>query len=359
MRYAVRNFWILTMGKGGKKMKKVYRTIICLLALVLVAIPAQFVSAADTNFSVKSNIPSNQLDKSKSYFDLKVKPGQKQTIFVTIQNAAKHPIVIEATANTAVTNDNGVVEYSKTTKKKDSSLQIDFNEIVKIPKEIKLAAKETKKVPITLSLTKEKFDGVLLGGLYFTEKTEKKPKKQVKQVENHYAYAIGVVLTQAKENKNLAPNLILHEVKATQRNYRNVVQANIQNNKPAIIPSLEIKGNVKQAGKSDILYTSTQKNLRMAPNSNFNYTIPTDNKALKKGKYVFVGTATDGKRTWKFHKNFTITGDEASSYNKQAVEIERDNTGLIIGIAIGVAGLLIGIIILLIYLLRKKDKRDN
>ena len=42
----------------------------------------------------------------------------------------------------------------------------------------------------------ESFDGVILGGLYFKEKENDKEKKSAKevQIENKYAYAIGVVL---------------------------------------------------------------------------------------------------------------------------------------------------------------------
>ncbi|ALS36941.1 hypothetical protein ATZ35_07140 [Enterococcus rotai] len=45
---------------------------------------------ADTMaYSIKANIPENQIDKSKTYFDLKRTPGQKQDVSMTVSNSSK------------------------------------------------------------------------------------------------------------------------------------------------------------------------------------------------------------------------------------------------------------------------------
>lgn len=36
--------------------------------------------ASEFNFAVTPTIPENQVDKSKTYFDLKMAPGAKQTV---------------------------------------------------------------------------------------------------------------------------------------------------------------------------------------------------------------------------------------------------------------------------------------
>ena len=90
----------------------------------------------------------------------------------------------------------------------------------------------------------ESFDGVILGGLYFKEKENDKEKKSAKevQIENKYAYAIGVVLRET--DAQVKPDMKLNEVKPGQVNARNVVTANLQNIKPAMLKNLSVDAKV-------------------------------------------------------------------------------------------------------------------
>lgn len=45
-------------------------------------------------------IPENQIDKNQTYFDLKMQPGQKQTIQVQMKNDTNKEVVVESFANT-------------------------------------------------------------------------------------------------------------------------------------------------------------------------------------------------------------------------------------------------------------------
>lgn len=63
-------------------------------------------------FAVTAVIPENQIDKSQTYFDLKMQPGQKQTIQVQMKNDTNKEVVVESFANTAITNSNGITDYS-------------------------------------------------------------------------------------------------------------------------------------------------------------------------------------------------------------------------------------------------------
>lgn len=63
-------------------------------------------------FAVTAVIPENQIDKNQTYFDLKMQPGQKQTIQVQMKNDTNKEVVVESFANTAITNSNGITDYS-------------------------------------------------------------------------------------------------------------------------------------------------------------------------------------------------------------------------------------------------------
>ncbi|WP_052008514.1 DUF916 domain-containing protein [Listeria aquatica] len=73
--------------------------------------------AADMNYSVRAIIPDNQVDKTKTYFDLRMKPGQKQKLTLHFENNADEKVQIEVSPNTATTNRNGVIDYSSSKKK--------------------------------------------------------------------------------------------------------------------------------------------------------------------------------------------------------------------------------------------------
>lgn len=45
--------------------------------------------AAEMNFSVNTVVPDNQIDKSKTYFNLKMNSNQQQDITVTLKNDTK------------------------------------------------------------------------------------------------------------------------------------------------------------------------------------------------------------------------------------------------------------------------------
>ena len=80
-------------------------------------------------------------------------------------------------------------------------------------------------------MPKDRFDGVLVGGITFkeivTEKDQTENKDQSLSIENEYAYTVALLMRQTLNE--VAPNLVLHEVKPDQINARNVILANVQN----------------------------------------------------------------------------------------------------------------------------------
>ncbi len=90
---------------------KVYATVIACMLFGWIGVEAH---ASEFNFAVTPTIPENQVDKSKTYFDLKMAPGAKQTVEIQLRNDTDEDITIENTVNSATTNLNGVVEYRQT-----------------------------------------------------------------------------------------------------------------------------------------------------------------------------------------------------------------------------------------------------
>ncbi|GAB6516634.1 DUF916 and DUF3324 domain-containing protein [Bacillus thuringiensis] len=327
-----------------------------LLLITCFMVNAFSVYAAEMKFAVTAVIPENQIDKNQTYFDLKMQPGQKQTIQVQMKNDTNKEVVVESFANTAITNSNGITDYSTVEPKTDSTLKYPFSKIAKMPKETKVPANSIVTVDINLEMPNESFDGVILGGLYFKEKEDENAKKKDEgvQIENKYAYAIGVVLKET--DAEVKPDMKLNEVKPTQINGRNVVTTNLQNVKPAMLKNLSVDAKVYKEKGTDILFEAKKENLRMAPNSNFDYAISWENKAFDPGTYRVEVKATDGDQKWEWTKKFTIEGKTADKLNDTAVEAKKDYTLYYI---IGGVLLLIILLVLVFFLGRRSKKEDD
>ncbi|PGL72675.1 DUF916 and DUF3324 domain-containing protein [Bacillus sp. AFS055030] len=281
-------------------------------------------SAAEMNFAVSPVMPTNQIDQSKTYFDLRMKPGQKQILNVQIKNDTNKNIVVQTKANSATTNSNGITDYSVSNSKVDDTLEIPFATIAKVKKETKIPAKSESTIEITIEMPNQQFDGVILGGLHFSEKEDEgKAKKEdgSVQIKNKYAYVIGVLLRET--DKVVKPDLKLNEVKPAQINARNVVTANLQNIKPAMLKNLSVDAKVYTEHGEKILHETMKENLRMAPNSNFDYAIDWDDQAIEPGNYRIEINASDGEQSWKWTRIYTVKSNSAEELN--TLDLNKDS----------------------------------
>ncbi|MEH7512277.1 DUF916 and DUF3324 domain-containing protein [Gottfriedia acidiceleris] len=322
-----------------------------IIILFLININKFHASAAEMNFAVSAVIPSNQIDQSKTYFDLRMRPGQKQILKVQIKNDSDKNIIVESTANSAFTNSSGIADYSNSNPKVDDTLEIPFTNIAKVKKETKIPAKSEATVEITIEMPKQQFDGVILGGLNFSEKEdveEANKKNDNLQINNKYAYVIGVVLRET--DKVIKPDLKLNEIQPKIVNARNVVTANIQNIKPAMLKNLSVDAKVFTEQGKKILHETKKENLRMAPNSNFDYAIDWGDRALESGNYRLEMKATDGEQSWKWSRIFTIKEKSVEEFKTSDLEKDR-KMWCVIG------GILLLLLVILMFILRRRLKK--
>lgn len=55
-------------------------------------------------YSIKANIPENQINKTITYFDLKMEPNQNQGISLTVNNSSDKKTTLLISPNVAITN---------------------------------------------------------------------------------------------------------------------------------------------------------------------------------------------------------------------------------------------------------------
>ncbi|MGX7265088.1 DUF916 and DUF3324 domain-containing protein [Enterococcus crotali] len=331
-----------------------------LVALIVGCFFFSHSASADTMaYSVKANIPENQIDKSKTYFDLKMTPGQKQDVSLTISNSSKEKVTIIITPNIAVTNQNGVIDYNQEKVKPDASLKTPITDIISDKQKVTLEPQETKDVVFTLQMPETPFDGTILGGFYVTKEATEKEEKDSEsvQIKNRYSYVIGI---QLRENEQaVKPVLQLNDVKPTLQNYRTAISANLQNTQATIINDLEVEAKISKKGSTEVLYETTKKDMSMAPNSNFYFPIMMDNQPLKAGKYTLRLSAKDKTEAWKFEQDFDISPEDTKKLNKEAVDLVEEPTDwLKIGLMIGGGVLALLVVVGFVIYRHKKKKKE-
>ncbi|EUJ29116.1 DUF916 domain-containing protein [Listeria cornellensis] len=189
------------------------KIIITILLLIMISLIPVRTEASELGFSVQAILPDNQIDPLHTYFDLMMKPNQKQAIQVAITNDKEEDIQVQVYVNTAMTNKNGIIQYSETAPKLDSSLKTPFKSIAKTENIVTVPSKSTKNISVDIQMPQEKYDGIILGGLYFMEKKADKAtgSKDNIQITNRYSYTIGVVLRES--DTEVLPDLNLQKNK--------------------------------------------------------------------------------------------------------------------------------------------------
>ncbi|MFB7159677.1 DUF916 and DUF3324 domain-containing protein [Lysinibacillus sp. NPDC056232] len=334
--------------------------LLTLVGIVMVGLVwfAPFASASEFNFGVHTVIPENQIDKEKTYFNLKMEPNQKQTLTIRLRNDTPEDVVIEPKIHSATTNLNGVVEYGSTKTERDSSLLYEMGDLIKTDKEITVPANGSKNLLLNVTMPEEEFDGILAGGITLEEKettSKKEENNKGLSIENKYAYVVGITLQETDEV--VAQDLKLHEVEAGQLNARNVINATLQNPTATYINRFEVDAEVTKKGKTEVLYQAKKQDMQMAPNSSIDYPIPLDGEKFKTGEYTIHVKAKSSKESWEFKKDFAIKGEEAKQFNAEDVSIEGPNYLAYMVVILIV--LVIGLLVFIFYSRKKQRKQQE
>ena len=342
-------------------MKKIISIlVVCLIGLQHMPMIGE---AAETMaYSVKANIPENQINKTLTYFDLKMEPNQRQDITLTVSNSSDEKATILISPNVAMTNQNGVIDYSKADEKVDSTLKNPVTSIISKAQEVTLEPKETKEVPFTIQMPEKEFDGLILGGFYISKKEDDsntKDKEKDVQIKNKYSYVIGLQLREI--TNEVKPVMELNDIKPVLLNYRTAVTANLQNTEATIMKEVSVDAKVMKKGTTKVLHETKKEGPSMAPNSNFDFPINWDNQSLDAGTYRLKLIAQSGEDKWEFDKEFTISAKDSTDLNKEAVELEKTepNWILIISVVAGITIFLILVIGFFIYRHQKKKAAEK
>lgn len=320
------------MSKNQQLAKRLVTVMILMMSLV----GTVSAHADSTPLSVKAILPDNQFNKKVSYYHLMMEPGAKQEIDLQLFNSSDKETTALVTLTAAMTNDNGLLDYNLSDKKKDKSLLYPFPEIASTPKEVKIPANTDVMTKISIEMPSEEYSGMILGGINIKVKKEEEKTKEKEtggmKIENELNYALGVVLVENEERVSTTMKFL--KVYASQVMGNNTTKVTLQNPTAAVMENVSYKAGIFAEGSDAVLYETTKEDYRMAPNSNFDLGIPIGQERYKAGKYRLRLTATsdpkepaDGeKQTWEFDESFDIKREEADKLNATAVDLPMDYT---------------------------------
>ncbi|ALS00028.1 cell wall protein [Enterococcus silesiacus] len=338
-----------------------FKTIKCCFgALLLVAFfyVGEAAAADGMGYSAKAIIPENQIDKSKTYFDLKMTPGQKQNVELELKSSSSETLNLAVEPYMGTTNQNGELEYSIEPEKNDSTLVYPITRLISGKQKVSLAPKETKRVTFSLKMPKKAFEGKIVGGFNIYDeandsKEDSVSKKNDVQIKNVFSVVIGIQLRESLDK--IKPELKLNAVKADLFNYRTAITANIQNTKPNFVSELTLKAKIRKNGSKKVIYEAEKSEMAMAPNSNFDFPISLENQELTAGSYELEISANSKNGEWKFTKKFRISEEDAMRLNEEAVEIEtKPNNNFQTIIIVLVCSVLFFLLIVIFLLWRRK-----
>ncbi len=338
-------------------MKKRLISVISSIFVILMMFTSTSFSA-ELNFSVHTVIPENQIDKTKTYYNLLVTPNSEQVLKIVLKNTTDKDRVINISINSATTNTNGVIDYGQNDIKRDSTLKYDMSDIISVPSEITVPRHGEYTLEMEVKTPIEVFEGVLAGGIQLEEKDSDVDNNKQSVITNKYNYVVGVLLFENKDQV-IEPDLKMNKVMATQDNARNVISSNIQNIMPAYINNMSVRTKIykKDDVNKNAIYSSSSEKMQMAPNSNFNYLTRLEGKKLKPGVYILNFVASSEKNKWEFNKEFVIKGDVANKLNSSDVSIEDGINWIYILIGVLVFAIIL-LVVLLIVILKKKKKDE-
>lgn len=328
--------------------------------LVFITMSLSFTSAAfaddkedkknrDTmGFTVETVLPSNQVDPSRSFYFLKVNPGETQRVQLKVISTRKEARTVKVSLNDAMTSTEASIDYGVDEPTLDDSLKNPVSEIVKVPeefKEVTVQNYEEKTIELEITPPQEAFAGIKLGAVRLIgvpSKTEN--KKTGLKVET--GYTIGMVLTEDAAQYNSGGELGFKNVDVLLSNGSKVVGVTLQNDQPKMIDQLKMSVKVRKKGSDKVLFEKKGEDLSVAPNTNFTYQVPLGMENVEAGKYSVEITAQNQEKEWNWTKEVSVTNEAAAKLNEEAVDkVITPRWVPIITVILGV--MLIGLIIVI------------
>ena len=295
----------------------------------------------DVPFAIRIVIPENQIDDTDNFFNLETEPSEEQTLMVEMFNSGSYPIQVSIDVSTAFTNDRINVDYSGTQTQPDDTLLHLMEDIVEVERPmVEMEPFSIITFYFNVNMPDEPFDGVLAGGLNFQMLELEAPTSSNDDenghedggnagldlsdpaVRNLYAYTVAVLLHQGTP---AYPELILRSKEITPVGPQIEIRSNIQNTEAAFAENVVIRSLIIDSHTSEIVHDSTTEgDLKVAPNSNFNYAIFVEAGNFTTREYIVNHHIDSDNGAWEFSERITLIEGGEDEYESEEVEPDEE-----------------------------------
>lgn len=345
------------MFKQIKKSRLIASSLLLLSLLLTAPLPAfAQEDAGEVGYDIQAVIPENQIDKEKSFFDLRMEPAQEQTINVKINNTSNEDSTYKMGINQAYTNSQGFIDYNEKAESEKNNYPYAIDSIAKVADTVTVPKKSSKNVPITLTMPKNRFDGQILAAIQVVKEADKDQKGIV----NSYGYILGLKLTET--DTEIARKVELKKVEPAISFGKTSVVAILENPTMDAYGHLTYDATVKnRKTNKEVRHVAYDNEMQLAPNSSYRFAIDWEKELLEAGEYSLHLRVTDAKdNEWVFDENFTISDKQAKEINEATIDAGK-KTAIPIWIYL-VFGILLAIILLGIFwiiLLKRRKKEEE
>lgn len=304
------------------KTNSIVRLFLCIvLCICLFKVPnvsADSIANNAAEFTISPVYPREQKEDDAGYFDLNVKKSTMVPVKVKISNLNKNQdIEYLIKVGNATTNDNGTINYTNFKNKKDTTAKYqltDFISKTELKQKVTVKAGSSSEVTVNLKVPKQKFPGMIAGGIYVERLTNAYvDEKSGMNTRNHFSMTLPIILTEQAKVKRIAK---MELDKVTVKNGPEIT-AKLHNVKPVMFGKLSIDSKITKKNHTKTLVHKSVNNYQVAPNSSFDYLVSDSSNQLGAGKYTLDMHLQSGKRKWHLVKDFVITSKQVAPLTKQ------------------------------------------
>lgn len=302
------------------KKRKIFALVVFILSLF--SIPkATFAEegsqASPLGFTVEAIQPDTQIDKSKSYFYLKTKPGIEQKLQVKVTGKSSTPVKVKSYISNGITSESGTINYIPDAEK-NKTLTDSMEEIATVDTpEFEISDGEEKIVTITIHPPKESYQGIKLGSVSFKQIDD--DSKQKAQVTSEYSYRIGICISESEAIYNDGQSLNLTKVKPELFRAQKTILLTLENPEPKMISDFAMTIQIVDKKTGKLVKKQKLEDGSIAPNSDFTYPVDWGIDKIPSGKYIAKVNATSTHKSWDLEKEFEITENQAKKMNKETL----------------------------------------
>jgi hypothetical protein len=270
-------------------------------------------------FTASLNLPSNQVEGVRDYFNLNMKSNETQEISITIHNTSSNPISLKVKPSNAITSTQGGIVYVDDRGNNLATLTDDsyfIDNYLTLPSDIDLQPNESKNVPITIK-TPSKDIGTILGGVLFipqeSNSVEQKTSRTDIKTTANAKIRLNVPIQVNLPNMEKESPLKVDNIKQLAVPSGVYVSFELENPNGEVMKDISYNYEV-QDEKGLVLFNGSITPFNVAPKSKVSIPIMWDFKNYQHGKYKLV--LNPSYSDTPITKDFSVANKDVATYAK-------------------------------------------